>query len=164
MKEILKFGGASIKDAESIKAISKIIKDYGNHDIVIVFSAIATVTNLLEDLVDAYNRKSVDVLKKFNEIKSFHISIVKNLFSEDHRIFDVMDNLFIEIEWVLEDEPNQIYSYDYDQIVSVGELLSSNIMSAYLIEVGFKNYFIDIRDVFKSDNNYQNANIDWSLT
>ena len=73
MKEILKFGGASIKNAESIKAVSKIIKDYTNHDVVIVFSAIATVTNLLEGLVEAYHRKDNDVLMKFNEIKSFHI-------------------------------------------------------------------------------------------
>ena len=164
MKEILKFGGASIKDAKSITAVSKIIKDYPNHNIVIVFSAIATVTNLLEGLVEAYHRKDDDVVIKFNEIKSLHISISKNLFEQEHFIFDIINNLFVEIEWALEEEPNQMYSYDYDQIVSVGELLSSHIMSEYLKIDGFKNELIDIRDVFKSDNNYQNANIDWDLT
>jgi aspartate kinase len=164
MKEILKFGGASIKNAESIKAVSKIIKDYTNHDVVIVFSAIASVTNLLEGLVEAYHRKDNDVLMKFNDIKYFHISLVKDLFDSEHNIFDIINNLFVEIEWALEEEPNQIFSYDYDQIVSIGELLSSNIMSEYLKEVSFKNEFLDVRDVFKSDNNYQNANIDWELT
>ena len=164
MKEILKFGGASIKNAESIKAVSKIIKDYTNPDVIIVFSAIATVTNLLEGLVEAYHRKDNDVLMKFNEIKSFHISLVKDLFNSEHHIFDIINNLFVEIEWALEEEPNQIFSYDYDQIVSIGELLSSNIMSEYLKEVSFQNEFLDVRDVFKSDNNYQNANIDWELT
>lgn len=164
MKEILKFGGASIKNAESIKAVSKIIKDYTNPDVVIVFSAIATVTNLLEGLVEAYHRKDNDVLMKFNEIKSFHILLVKDLFDSEHPIFDIINNLFVEIEWSLEEEPNQIFSYDYDQIVSIGELLSSNIMSEYLKEVSFQNEFLDVRDVFKSDNNYQNANIDWELT
>tara|TARA_B110000240_G_C13508739_1_gene457858 strand:- start:3058 stop:4302 length:1245 start_codon:yes stop_codon:yes gene_type:complete len=164
MIEILKFGGASIKNTDSIKSVVKILKTYNNENIVIVFSAIANVTNLLEELVELYTEKSSKVLSKINEIKKLHFDILKDLFNKNHQVYNTVNNLFIEIDWVLEEEPNLEFSYDYDQIVSVGELLSSNIMSAYLKECGFSNIFLDIRDVLKTDNSHQNANIDWQLT
>ena len=164
MIEILKFGGASIKNADSIKSVVKILKTYDNENIVIVFSAIANVTNLLEELVELYTEKSSKVSSKINEIKKLHFDILKDLFNKNHQVYNTVNNLFIEIDWALEEEPNLEFSYDYDQIVSVGELLSSNIMSAYLKECGFSNIFLDIRDVLKTDNSHQNANIDWQLT
>lgn len=164
MIEILKFGGASIKNTDSIKSVVKILKTYDNENIVIVFSAIATVTNLLEELVELYTEKSSKVSSKINEIKKLHFDILKDLFNKNHQVYNTVNNLFIEIDWALEEEPNLEFSYDYDQIVSVGELLSSNIMSAYLKECGFSNIFLDIRDVLKTDNSHQNANIDWQLT
>jgi aspartate kinase len=164
MIEILKFGGASIKNTDSIKSVVKILKTYNNENIVIVFSAIANVTNLLEELVELYTEKSSKVSSKINEIKKLHFDILKDLFNKNHQVYNTVNNLFIEIDWVLEEEPNLEFSYDYDQIVSVGELLSSNIMSAYLKECGFSNIFLDIRDVLKTDNSHQNANIDWQLT
>lgn len=164
MIEILKFGGASIKNTDSIKSVVKILKTYDNENIVIVFSAIANVTNLLEELVELYTEKSSKVSSKINEIKKLHFDILKDLFNKNHQVYNTVNNLFIEIDWALEEEPNLEFSYDYDQIVSVGELLSSNIMSAYLKECGFSNIFLDIRDVLKTDNSHQNANIDWQLT
>jgi aspartate kinase len=164
MIEILKFGGASIKNTDSIKSVVKILKTYDNENIVIVFSAIANVTNLLEELVELYTEKSSKVSSKVNEIKKLHFDILKDLFNKNHQVYNTVNNLFIEIDWALEEEPNLEFSYDYDQIVSVGELLSSNIMSAYLKECGFSNIFLDIRDVLKTDNSHQNANIDWQLT
>ena len=164
MIEILKFGGASIKNTDSIKSVVKILKTYDNKNIVIVFSAIANVTNMLEELVELYTEKSSKVSSKINEIKKLHFDILKDLFNKNHQVYNTVNNLFIEIDWALEEEPNLEFSYDYDQIVSVGELLSSNIMSAYLKECGFSNIFLDIRDVLKTDNSHQNANIDWQLT
>ena len=60
--------------------------------------------------------------------------------------------------------PRPDYSYEYDQIVSVGELLSTTIVSAYLKEIGIDNDLLDARDVVKTDNNHQEARIDWDLT
>ena len=108
---------------------------------VVVFSAMGKVTNMLEEVVEAYvlqNEKSVVALQK---VKDFHLAILNKLFSETHPIYNVVNNLFVEIEWVLEESPNQDYAYDYDQIVSIGEFLSTQIMSAYLQQIGFENIF-----------------------
>ena len=164
MIQVLKFGGVSIKDVESINHVMKILSTYGNDNIVVVFSALGKVTNMLEDLVDLYVNRSPLVTDKLEEIKKEHYNIINEFFLKDNEIYDVIDNLFLEIEWVLEEEANIDFSYDYDQIVSIGELLSSNIMSSLLKLNNFENSLIDARDIIKTDNQHQNAKINWNLT
>jgi len=164
MIKVLKFGGVSIKDAESISNVITILNTYRNDNVVVVFSALGKVTNMLEELVDLYVNRSLLVTDKLEEIKQKHYNIINNFFLKDNEIYDVVDNLFIEIEWVLEEESNIDFSYDYDQIVSIGELLSSNIMSSLLKLNNFDNSLIDARDIIKTDNQHQNAKINWNLT
>jgi|TARA_B110000914_G_scaffold112319_1_gene98320 aspartate kinase len=164
MIKVLKFGGASIKDIESINNVLKILQTYREDNIVVVFSAIGKVTNMLEKLIDLYVSKSPLVSQQLDNVKQVHYSIIKKFFKDDDEIYNIVDNLFVEIEWVLEDEPNIDFSYDYDQIVSVGELLSSNIMSSFLKMNNFHNSLLDARDIIKTDNQYQHAKIDWTLT
>ena len=164
MIKVFKFGGASIMDVQNIKNVGNILQEYANQELVIVFSAMGKVTNMLEDVVDSYVQKSTNTNIVLQKVKDFHSIILRGIFKESHPIFDIVNNLFVEIEWVLEDEPNQDYAYDYDQIVSVGELLSTNILSAYLNLNDFRNNLLDARDIFKTDNQYQSANINWDLT
>ena len=132
MIKVLKFGGASIKNAEAIENVFSIINTFKDDDVVIVFSALGKVTNMLEEVVDRYVQKSPAVYEKLQEVKDLHYNLINKIFDQDNDIFNIVNNLFLEIEWVLEEEPNTEVSYDYDQIVSVGELLSSNIISAFL--------------------------------
>ena len=81
----------------------------------------------------------------------------KTLSYLSYTIYNEVNNLFVEIDWVLEDEPNPDYAFNYDQIVSVGELLSTKIMSTYLQEKGFKNFWLDARDIIRTNNKYRNA-------
>jgi aspartate kinase len=164
MYSVLKFGGASIKDLESIKNVGNILSKYVSKNIVIVFSAMGKVTNMLENVVECYFQKSNDPFKELDKVKEFHNNILNNLFHQNHTVFNSVNNLFVEIEWVLEEEPHQNYSYNYDQIVSIGEFLSTQIMSAYLHKIGFMNTLIDVRDLIKTDNVYRNAKIDWTET
>ena len=164
MIKVFKFGGTSIKDAQSIKNISQILKDYAEENLIVVFSAIGKVTNMLEEVVEEYMLKSKNAEQKLQKVKDFHADILVDLFPHEHSIYNEVNNLFVEIEWVLEDEPNPDFAFNYDQIVSVGELLSTKIMSAYLQEHGFKNKWLDARDVIRTDNKYRNAKIDWEQT
>jgi len=164
MVKVFKFGGASIMDVQNIKNVGNILRDYDSQELVIVFSAIGKVTNMLEDVVNFYVLKSEKTNVALQKVKDFHTTILNGVFKESHPIFDIVNNLFVEIEWVLEDEPNQDYAYDYDQIVSVGEFLSTQIMSAYLQQVGFENTWVDVRDLIRTDNTHRNAKVDWKTT
>ena len=164
MAKVFKFGGASIKDVENIKNVGKILQTYASEELVIVFSAMGKVTNMLEQVVETYVQNSAEATQALQKVKDYHENIIKDLFAKEHSIFNEVNNLFVEIEWVLEDEPNQDYAYDYDQIVSIGEFLSTRIMSAYLSEIGFENTCLDARDLIRTDNSYRNAKVDWETT
>ena len=164
MYTVFKFGGASIRDVENIINVGDILNFYDNDKLVVVFSAMGKVTNMLEIVVESYVQKKTNPFVALQTVKDFHSNILNDLFNPKHSIFDDVNNLFVEIEWVLEEEPNQDYAYVYDQIVSIGEFLSTKIMSAYLQEIGFKNTLLDARDIIKTDNSYRNAKVDWKTT
>ena len=164
MYKVFKFGGASIKDVESIKNVGEILQSYKNDDLVVVFSAIGKATNMLEVVVEQYVKQTAKANDALQKVKDFHTDIVDELFDENHAIYNEVNNLFVEIEWALEDEPNQDYGYDYDQIVSIGEFLSTKIMSAYLATINFENNWFDVRDLIRTDNTYRNAKVDWETT
>ena len=164
MYTVFKFGGASIKDVKSIINVGEILKSYSHDNLVIVFSAMDKVTNMLERVVDSYFQKKADSFMLLQQVKDFHFAILKDLFIPKHSIFDDVNNLFVEIEWVLEEDPNENYAYVYDQIVSIGEFLATKIMSLYLQKIGFKNSLLDARDIIKTDNSYRNAKVNWDTT
>ena len=159
--KVYKFGGASVKDAEGVRNVSQILVNECTEPLVIVISAMGKTTNMLEKVVnDYYNRNTPNL----DEVKHYHYSILEELFDKSHSIFDDVNNLFVEIEWAIEDTPTSTYAYEYDQIVSVGELLSTKIVSAFLDQEGFVNKWIDARDIIRTDNTYRNARVDWQLT
>ena len=164
MTKVFKFGGTSIKDVHNIKRIAEILIKYASEDLVVVFSAMGKITNILEEVVENYMQKNGQAEDKLQLVKDFHTHLLGELFESNHAIYNEVNNLFVEIEWVLEDEPNPNYAFNYDQIVSVGELLSTKIMSAYLNKNSFKNSWVDARDIIRTDNKYRNAKIDWEQT
>lgn len=162
--KVFKFGGASVKDAQGVKNLSVILNKYKDDSPLVVVSAMGKMTNALEEVARSFYLKKSDVFDRLKYVKDFHASILVDLFDENHSVFDAVENLFVEIEWALEGEPRPSYSYEYDQIVSIGELVSTTIISNYLFQVGVDNVWLDARDVIKTDNKHQAARIDWDLT
>jgi aspartate kinase len=159
--KVFKFGGASVKDASAVKNAGEILKQFEGEKLVVVISAMGKTTNGLEKVVNACYNKTNDALLILEEIKSFHEKIMGELFENDkHEVYQKVNNLFVEVEWVIEDEPRG-YDFIYDQIVSFGELISTTIVSAWLNENGIGNNWLDIRDCLLTDNNYREAKVDW---
>ena len=162
--KVFKFGGASVKDGSAVKNVGEILKLYSDN-LVVVISAMGKTTNGLEKVVESYLNKDGKAQENLQIVKDFHTLILNDLFEEkNHPIFNEIHNTFVEIEWEIEDDPVREYDYVYDQIVSIGELLSTKIVSAYLIEVGISNTWKDIRNIIQTDNTHRNAKIDWTLT
>jgi aspartate kinase len=70
----------------------------------------------------------------------------------------------VEIDWMIEDEPHDDYDFIYDQIVSIGELVSTRIVAAYLNQTGVKTQWLDVRGYIHTDNNYREGNVYWDKT
>ncbi|MBL4670439.1 MAG: aspartate kinase [Flavobacteriales bacterium] len=162
--KVFKFGGASVKNAEAVKNVGEVIKLHPGN-LVVVISAMGKTTNELEKVVESYLDKDGKVNEHLQAVKDFHTNILNDLFkNKTHSIFNEVHNTFVEIEWEIEDDAVREYDYVYDQIVSVGEVLSTKIVSAYLNEIGINNKWKDIRNIIQTDNTYRNAKIDWKLT
>jgi len=160
--KVFKFGGASISTAERIRNVGSIILSFSNGPVLVVVSALGKTTNALEEVVTAfYNNDSTKAFQVFATIKMDHTLLMKELCEEPA---GGLEDLFTEVEWLLHDKPVRSFDYYYDQVVCVGELLSSCILSKYLNSAGIENEWIDVRDIIRTDNNFRDAKIDWTFT
>jgi len=164
--KVFKFGGASVNSIERIKMVDVILKQFSNEKLLIVISAMGKTTNALEKVVDAFHsRKKEESLQLFELVKNQHLNTAKQLLVTHYlSCEEQLKNFFTEVEWLLYDDPQKPFDYYYDQVVCIGELLSTTIISFYLNEVGVKNKWIDVRDIIRTDDNFRDANIDWEFT
>lgn len=166
MMRVFKFGGASIKDANSIKNVASIVRCYEGDQLTIIISASGKTTNAMELVLAAYWKQLAAEMKDcLDKVKKHHKQIMDDLFeSEQHAIYNEIHDVFVDLEWLLEETPQDEFDYLYDQIVSVGELLSTKIVSAYFNEIGLVTTWLDVRDCIRTDNTYRDANICWEET
>jgi aspartate kinase len=165
--KVFKFGGASVSTAERIRNVGEIIKHYSNEKLLIVVSAMGKTTNALEKVVEAfYSGDQQKALQLFQSIKEDHLSIAKQLELPDAspEIDHSLVNFFTEVEWLLHDKPSRNFDYYYDQVVCIGEMLSTAIVSDYLGSAGIANRWVDVRDIIRTDDNFRDAQIDWPFT
>ncbi len=154
---VYKFGGASVKDADGVKNLFKIINTQ-KENLIIVVSAMGKMTDALEVLCNAYFHKTGDTASAFLHIKDFHQNIINDLFGTSaDEVSRLTDNLYCELQNIIDSDPSLSYDYEYDRIICFGELLSTTIISAYMERQGRKAKFIDIRKCLITDQNYRNA-------
>jgi aspartate kinase len=164
--QVFKFGGASVNSVERVKNVGDILKLYPNEKILVVISAMGKTTNALEKVTDAfYAGKKDEALQLFQQVKQQHLNTAKFLLVTNAiACEEQLNNFFTEVEWLLHDKPVRDYDYYYDQVVCIGELLSTSIVSNYLNEAGIKSKWVDVRDIFRTDDNFRDAAIDWGFT
>ena len=161
---VFKFGGASVRDAEAVRNVANILQGYKGEQLVIVVSAMGKMTNALERVVTAYYQKTGEAQVRLEEVRQAHDVVLQELFEPNDPIFDTVNDTLVEIEWMLEEAPEESYDYIYDQIVSIGEFLSTHIVSAYLNKAKLPTTWLDARDVILTDNTYRAAKIEWDAT
>ena len=164
--KVFKFGGASVKDASAIRNVSKIMSLFPDEEILVVLSAIGKTTNKLEEIHQAYqSMDKLTFLKSIAELEKFHVDLLNELFkTNSNPIYNKIEVVFNKLKAKFNLPYSQNFSLEYDQIVSLGEVLSSYILSAYLSENNFSAMWIDARELIQTDNNFQEANVDWKKT
>ena len=164
--KVFKFGGASANSIDRIKNMATIIRQFEGEQLMVIISAMGKTTNALEKVAEAfYASRTEDALQLFELVKQQHLTTAKYLMVTHYNAcLKQLSDFFTEAEWLLHDKPVRSYDYYYDQIVCVGELLSTCIISHYLQEAGIQNEWKDVRDIIKTDNNFRDATIDWEKT
>jgi aspartate kinase len=163
--QVYKFGGASVKDVESIKNVGQIIHKFAGRPLVMVVSAMAKTTNALEELTSCYmegdDQKKLEI---FNRIKKFHFDIVNGLFPDKHPVTDLLEQSFFYLQRYIEEKPSSHYNFEYDRIVSTGEIVSTQIISAWLNHCGVNHLWYPASKLIITDGNFRDARVDWILT
>lgn len=162
--KVFKFGGASIKDISSIKNILKIISTSNEDRLVIVVSAMGKTTNALELVVHNYFNNKENLQASISEVYNFHSEIINNLFEKSHPIFSDISKSFEKLNSFIKANKSPSYSFVYDQIVSIGELLSSRIIHHFLLNNNINCSFIDARNCIKTNSKYRGAKVEWDIT
>lgn len=163
---VFKFGGASVKDASAVKNVAQIISMFPNKKKLIVVSAMGKTTNLLEEIVDALWSNNYESFRYLvDQLYKTHLKIVDDLFIERHEglvnfLEDVRDNLLDRINKAISEN----YDFEYDQIVSIGEHISTKIVEEYLLDQTNLALWIDTKHFIRTDNTYRNGNVDWTKT
>lgn len=161
--KVFKFGGASVKDAEGVKNIARVLEYENATSGLVVVSAMGKMTNAFEAIVKAYCNDK-ELTSEIKSVKEYHYNILQDLFDEKDQIFEVVETLFTDLYSFLQSNQNKQYDYVYDQVVCYGELLSTRIVSSYFNKLKLKNEWLDVRDLIKTDNSYRDAKVDWITT
>lgn len=166
---VMKFGGASVKDADAVRNVSTIIGGFIPQDrLLVVISAMDKTTNHLEKLAWlARDCREAETWEQFRKIKDFHSEVVDGLFGMGpSEVRSQVEGYCTEIERIcrgillLNEFPNRTY----DRIVAYGELLSACILSHFLLQDGHRVALVDARKIVKTDASYTQASVIWSLT
>jgi aspartate kinase len=157
--KVFKFGGASLRDADNIRNVAHILRTYGTESLVIAVSAMGKTTNALEEVVRAYFAQSDKTHDLLEKVKQNHYALMNHLFDikTNKEVYSSVNDTFVEIEWILEDAPHDAFDYVYDQIVSIGEVVSSKIVAGYLNHIGLKTTWLDARDMVLTDDTWREA-------
>lgn len=159
---VYKFGGASIETTERAINVADIIADVSNQKLIVVISAKGKTTNALEYISNEWLHGNVENAKiQFDLLKKEHFAYAYSLLgTQDAALEQQIEEICTEAEWIFNEPISKTYDYYYDQIVCIGELLSTLILSTFLQQKNIKNKWLDIRDIIKTDSEYRNANID----
>ena len=163
--KVYKFGGASVKDANGLKYLVKVLNNTGYENTLVVVSAMGKTTNAFEEVVRHYVDKKQNPKKKLEDIKSYHFDIINDLFGDASKpVLDAIHLIFKDLETFLSRNKSPNFNYIYDQTVSCGEIVSTKIISFYLEHTGINNHWLDARQLIKTDNYYRSANVNWDIT
>lgn len=161
---VFKFGGSSLKDADAVRNVAQILQAYRDQKLIIVVSAMGKTTNALETVVEAHALGNGMAAAILDEIKRSHYVIIRELFGDEHEVYDLVNDAFVEVDWALDEPPHDNYDYMYDQIVSVGEQVSSHILGAYLNARDIPTQWLDARDIILTDDIFREGWVQWEET
>ena len=153
-----------MKDAPAIENLKSILQRYGNDQLVVVISAMGKTTNFLEKLLDAYYHAPDNVPALLTELRTNHETVAAQLMGTENPFLPQSERLFTLLNEQLQRPTSDNFDYDYDRIVSFGELLSTTLISTYLNAQGLETQWLDARQLIRTDNTYREGHVDWTVT
>lgn len=163
--KVFKFGGASVKDAGAVRNVARILSGFSNQNLVVVISAMGKTTNALEKVLSSWYASPESPQTLIEPVRNYHQEILEELFPDpEHVVYAKTEAWFSLLLSYLSGSPSGNYDFDYDQVVSIGELLSTTIVAEHLHDAGLSCKWLDIRPILRTDSTWREGRVDWGLT
>ena len=161
MTKVYKFGGASVKDAAGVRNVEKIVRlalnDQTPADLMVVISAMGKTTNALERVVEFLDAgKEEAALNQWVDVIDFHVAIMKEL--------KLQPGVDIRLQGEIPYDPALSFDENYDQVVSMGEILSTQIVAVYLLKQGLPVEWWNMPKLLRTDNTWREAKVDDAIS
>lgn len=156
--KVYKFGGASLKTADGIRNVASIIARHEPQRLLVVVSAMGKTTDLLERILKlSLGNEPYD--QTLTALKNYHQEAIDSLFPREHPVTSQISSIFEILKSELEKDadPDQIY----DQVVSLGEILSSILVHAFLRDQNVSSQWVDARDYICTDRTFREGKVEW---
>lgn len=164
--KVFKFGGASVNSADAVRNMAQVVQSHlESKPLMVVVSAMGKTTNLLEKLVPgSADVSSANALRK--QLEVYHLDIAKSLIPNDKTIIKKIQDLLHQLDNIIVSlQPDAAhYNYNYDQVVSFGEIISTTIIAEYLNHLGINTLWSDARQLIQTDNHYREGRVDWQAS
>ena len=159
MVRVFKFGGASVKDAAGVRNLEHIVRlaihDQAStaNDLMVVVSAMGKTTNALERVVEFLDAgKEEQALTLWVDIIDFHVAVMKEL--------GLKPGSDIRLQGEIPFDPTRPFDENYDQVVSLGEIMSTQIVAVYLLRQGLPVEWWNMPKLLRTDDTWREAKVD----
>jgi aspartate kinase len=164
---VFKFGGASVRNAEAVRNIARILQAQKSPDegLVVIISAMGKTTNALEELLEAWREAPEKGQPLLQKLREQHEEVIAELFDnqKDSLIHDLAGMCFGTLERHLK-QTQFSYERQYEQVVSMGEILSTTIIATYLQETYGNVKWVDARTCIRTSDRWREGKINWEWT
>lgn len=159
--KVFKFGGASLRNAAGVRNVASIIQSQIPGNLLVIVSAMGKTTDMLERILTLASAQQ-DFSPALTSLREYHYLTIDALFKEAGVVRTEVDAIFDTIKNALNSgpDPDQVY----DQVVSLGEVVSSIIVHRYLLQDKTPSIWIDARDCIVTDRTFREGKVDWTRT
>lgn len=152
MAKVFKFGGASVKDANGVRNLERIVR-MESGDLMVVVSAMGKTTNALERVLESLAAgKDEQALGQWVEIIDQHVAIMKEL--------GLQPGVDVRLQGEIPYDRARTYDENYDQLVSMGEIMSTQIIAVYLLKQGIPVEWWNMPKLLRTDDTWREAQVD----
>jgi aspartate kinase len=163
MIKVFKFGGASVKDSEAVRNMTRIVRGYAQQPLVVVVSAMGKTTNAIERIHTA-RFEGKPYQEDLREIVLYHTQLTDELFGDDPSGKIALQAQLSSFTNALQQPCTSDFDREYDSLIGYGELISTAVIQAYLQKEGISSIWLDARQYIITDNRFRDARINWEIS
>ena len=151
--KVMKFGGTSVGSPARMKEVTKLVTKSGE-PVFVVLSAMSGTTNSLVEISNYLYKKNPEGANEvINQLERKYLKHIEELYNTDATKAQIREFLTSEMNYLRSFTKELFTSFEEKSIVAQGELISTNMVVAYMQEQGIKAVLLNALDFMRTDKN-----------